>query len=117
MKNRNGVLVPSSTFRCNYMNKVDGRFLLRDIFDSSVKVCFFDPQYRGVLDKLHYGNEGKGRGKARSSLQQMDEEIIKNFICEIERVLIPSGYLFLWLDSFHLASGKGNGFAIQIFKS
>ena len=107
MQNRNSVLVPSSTFKCNYMNKVDGRFLMMDIFDSSVKVCFFDPQYRGVLEKLHYGNEGKGRGKARSSLQQMDEEVIKNFIREIERVLLPSGYLFLWLDSFHLCQWKG----------
>lgn len=72
--------------RCTYMNKADGRFLMRDISDSSVRVCFFDPQYRGVLDRLHYGNEGKGRGKARSSLQQMNEEMIEPFICEIENV-------------------------------
>lgn len=80
---------------------------MRDILDSSVKICFFDPQYWGVLVNLHFGNEGKERGEARSALQQMNEEVIKNFICEIERVLLPSGYLFLWLDSFHLCQWKG----------
>lgn len=64
--------------------------------DNSIATAFFDPQYRGVLDKLKYGNEGKGRGKARSELKQMDEETIINFIEEIDRVLKDSGHLFLW---------------------
>lgn len=89
----------------NFKNKIEGRELLSYIKDDSIKVCFFDPQYRGVLDKLSYGNEGKGRGKQRSDLTQMSFEIIEEFFKEIERVLIPSGYLFLWVDKFHLVEG------------
>lgn len=89
----------------NFKNKIEGRELLSYIKDDSIKVCFFDPQYRGVLDKLSYGNEGKGRGKQRSDLTQMSFETIEEFFKEIERVLIPSGYLFLWVDKFHLVEG------------
>jgi len=89
----------------NHKNKIDGLVLLKGIDTESVKVAFFDPQYRGVLDKLSYGNEGVGRGKARSSLQQMDLGTIIKFINEINRVLLPSGHLFLWVDKFHLCQG------------
>lgn len=89
----------------NHKNKIDGLVLLKGIDTESVKVTFFDPQYRGVLDKLSYGNEGVGRGKARSSLQQMDLGTIIKFINEINRVLLPSGHLFLWVDKFHLCQG------------
>ncbi len=66
---------------------------------------FFDPQYRGVLDKLKYGNEGKWRGKARCDLPQMDDDMIVHFISEIDRVLKPSGHLFMWSDKFNLCQG------------
>jgi len=92
----------------NLINKklnIDGVELLKQIQDKSLKVTFFDPQYRGILDKLSYGNEGKSRGKDRSDLPQMSEDIIKTFLKEIERVLLPSGYLFLWVDKFHLVEG------------
>lgn len=92
----------------NLINKklnIDGVELLKQIQDKSLKVVFFDPQYRGILDKLSYGNEGKSRGKDRSDLPQMSEDIIKSFLKEIERVLLPSGYLFLWVDKFHLVEG------------
>lgn len=85
--------------------KLNGLELLSKIENNLIKICFFDPQYRGVLDKLNYGNEGKSRGKKRSSLSQMDEILIKTFIDEIYRVLSPSGYLFLWVDKFHLMEG------------
>lgn len=85
--------------------KLNGLELLSKIENNLIKICFFDPQYRGVLDKLNYGNEGKSRGKKRSSLSQMDETLIKTFIDEIYRVLSPSGYLFLWVDKFHLMEG------------
>jgi site-specific DNA-methyltransferase (adenine-specific) len=84
---------------------MDGVELMGKLPNESISVCFFDPQYRGVLDKLKYGNEGKGRGKARCDLPQMGEEIIKNFIIEINRVLKKSGHLFLWVDKFHLCEG------------
>ena len=82
--------------------KMDGRALLASIPAATIPVVFFDPQYRGVLDKLAYGNEGVKRGKRRSSLLQMTEEIIREFAAGIDRVLIPSGHLFLWIDKFHL---------------
>ena len=84
---------------------MEGLAFLKMLKDSYASVCFFDPQYRGVLDKMKYGNEGKSRGKARASFKQMDNTIIKKFIKEIDRVLKPSGHLFLWIDKFHLCSG------------
>lgn len=88
--------------------KADGLDLLGSLEDSTIRICFFDPQYRGVLDKMQYGNEGEGRGKARSDLPQMPEETIIEFLKEIERVLLPNGYLFLWIDKFHLVEGIKN---------
>lgn len=89
----------------NFKNKADGLALMRILPDATIKTAFFDPQYRGVLDALNYGNEGKGRGKARCQLPQMDEETIRTFIREIDRLLMPHGHLFLWLDKFHLCQG------------
>lgn len=85
--------------------KADGVDLLHKLEDKSIKIVFFDPQYRGILDKMSYGNEGKSRGKARCEMVQMDEQKIKDFIIEIDRVLLPSGHLFLWVDKFHLCTG------------
>lgn len=92
-------------YRYDCPNRCDGRDLLRAVRDSSVPCVFFDPQYRGVLDRLAYGNEGVSRGVRRSMLPQMGEETIKEFVSEIARVLIPSGHLFLWVDKFHLCEG------------
>lgn len=99
------VLKENTTIKENFKNKVEGLCLLNQIEDNSIKVCLFDPQYRGVLDKLKYGNEGKQRGIARATLPQMSEEMIIDFIREIDRVLTPSGHLFLWVDKFHLCQG------------
>ena len=90
----------------NRKNKMNGLDLLDLLDKESIKVTFFDPQYRGVLDKLCYGNEGKSRGKDRSALPQMSQEIIFEFLAKIELVLKPNGYLFLWLDKFHLFEVK-----------
>lgn len=94
-----------SKFLMNSRNKGDGLELLAALNDGSIASAFFDPQYRGVLDKLKYGNEGKARGKARSAMPQMDEPTIKIFMTEINRVLKKSGHLFLWVDKFHLCQG------------
>lgn len=64
---------------------------------------------------MNYGNEGKNRGKMRSLLPQMDEKTISNFIKEIERVLVNSGYLFLWVDKFHLAEGLNTWFSDKMY--
>ena len=85
--------------------KMDGLDFLARLPGDAVPLAFLDPQYRGVLDKLAYGNEGVKRGRARAALQQMDEQTIVAFIQAIDRVLAASGHLFLWLDKFHLCSG------------
>ena len=88
----------------NQKNELDGLKLLAQFPDKSVPAVFFDPQYRGVMNKLKYGNEGV-RQKKRALLSQMDEQTISNFIREIGRVLTPSGHLLLWVDKFHLVEG------------
>ena len=95
----------NTEYELNKKHLGDGLVLLSNIKDKTIKTAFFDPQYRGVLDKLKYGNEGKARGKARCDLKQMDEETIIKFIKEIDRVLVESGHLFLWVDKFHLCQG------------
>ena len=85
--------------------KMEGLKFLAALPEGVFPVAFFDPQYRGVLDKLSYGNEGQQRGKARSHLPQMTEERIGEFIRALHRSLSPSGHLFLWMDKFHLCTG------------
>ncbi len=89
----------------NVPQKMDGMALMRSLPDACVSAAFFDPQYRGVLDKLAYGNEGENRGRARSALPQMSSDDINSFIREIARILAASGHLFLWIDKFHLCTG------------
>lgn len=91
----------------NKKNQMNGLDLMTFIDNEKIKLAFFDPQYRGVMDKLNYGNEGS-RQKKRAELPQMSEEIIINFISEINRVLVPSGHLMLWIDKFHLVEGIHN---------
>lgn len=98
-------VLKNDKYALNKKNLADGLDLMASINDKAIKTVFFDPQYRGVLDKLKYGNEGKARGKARCDLPQMDENTIINFIKEIERCLAESGHLFLWVDKFHLCQG------------
>lgn len=101
----NSNVLKTNIYAINKENLADGLDLLTDINDKSIATAFFDPQYRGVLDKLKYGNEGATRGKARCELQQMREDTIINFINEPDRVLKDSGHLFLWVDKFHLCQG------------
>lgn len=89
----------------NGKNRADGLDLLADINDGVIATAFFDPQYRGVLDRLNYGNERESKSRARCGLVQMDGDTIVAFIKEIARVLKPSGHLFLWVDKFHLCQG------------
>ena len=84
--------------------KMDGLKLLKSVNDGTVDCCFFDPQYRGVLDKMKYGNEG-ARQKGRAQLPQMSQDVIRQFMSEIGRALKPGGYIFLWADKFHLCEG------------
>ena len=91
--------------KLNTRLRMDGLKLLGKLPDSSIPVAFLDPQYRGILNKLSYGNEGKSRGRARTALKQMDDQMIAQFMRGIDRVLIPTGHLFLWMDKFELLNG------------
>ena len=102
------VLRRNSVYKMNCENAANGLDLLKDINDQSVATVFLDPQYRGILDKLKYGNEGRTRNRQRCTLQQMNDETIKAFVKQIDRVLRKSGHLFLWVDKFHLCQGVEN---------
>ena len=91
--------------KLNARLKMDGLKFLAKLPADSIPVAFLDPQYRGVLDKLAYGNEERGRGRARSALAQMPEEMIGRFVRGCAAALMPSGHLFLWMDKFHLCTG------------
>lgn len=83
----------------NRMNQYDSLDFLRCALPTSFScpLAFFDPQYRSVLDKLNYGNEGE-RQKGRAALEQMTDDYIQSVIHEIEKRLTPSGHLMLWVD-------------------
>lgn len=85
--------------------KMDGLKLLRSLASGSVPLVFLDPQYRGIMDKMAYGNEG-ARQKSRALLPQMTTSVIVDFVAEAARILRPSGYLMLWTDKFDLCSGE-----------
>ena len=97
------VQVPEG-FALDARNEADGLTMLRLLEANSFPLCIFDPQYRGVLDRQKYGNEGS-RQQERSTLPQMDEKQIISFIKEIYRTLMPSGHLLLWVDKYHLCMG------------
>ncbi len=94
----------------NTKMQMDGLALLSQLDSNTFPVVFFDPQYRGILDKQGYGNEGE-RQKARAILPQMTNKIIDKFIKEIDRVLHPMGHCFLWVDKFILCNGISNWLA------
>ena len=88
----------------NRRNHVNGLKFMKMLKDSSISAAFLDPQYRGVYEKMQYGNESTSRNYRRVEKPQMTNDIITTFISEISRVLVPSGHLFLWLDKFHLCT-------------
>ena len=91
---------------------MDGLELLSKLPDNSIPLVFFDPQYRGILNKLNYGNEGE-RQKERSKFTQMESWNIRSFCKEINRILVPSGHLMFWVDKFTLVNGS---FEPRVFK-
>jgi site-specific DNA-methyltransferase (adenine-specific) len=82
----------------------DALTLLRSLPDSCTPLVFFDPQFRSVLDKLRFGNEG-ARQKGRHKLPPMSSDYIDACEREAARILQPSGYLALWSDTFNLCQG------------
>jgi site-specific DNA-methyltransferase (adenine-specific) len=88
----------------NARQRIDAVELLSRLPDRIAVMFFFDPQYRAVLDKMAFGNEG-ARQIGRAKLKSMDDDTIAFVIEEAARVLHPSGHLMLWMDKFSLASG------------
>jgi site-specific DNA-methyltransferase (adenine-specific) len=91
----------------------DALELLHSLPDCCTPLAFFDPQHRTVLDKLQYGNEG-ARQRGRARLPAMTDSYIEACCRESARVLQPSGYLMLWLDTFRIGealNGHGLGLA------
>lgn len=91
---------------------LDSLDLLRQIPSNSISCCFFDPQYRGVLDTMGYGNEGE-RQSGRVGLPQMSDDFIRTCLTEIDRVLAPSGHLFLWCDNYSVVSGLSSRWIVS----
>lgn len=89
----------------NARQRGDGWRMLATLPKKSTPLVIFDPQYRGVLDHLQYGNEG-ARQIGRAKLPQMSDEHITGFITEIDRILKPSGHLMLWLDKFTVVEAR-----------
>lgn len=85
----------------NVAQQGDSLELLQSLPISCSPLAFFDPQYRGGLDKLAYGNEG-ARQKQRAKLPTMSGDYIDTCCREAARVLRPSGYLMLSTDTFNL---------------
>lgn len=84
---------------------MNGVTLLSLLNDREAKLVFFDPQYRGLLDKQKYGNEG-ARQIGRAALPQMTDRMIGFFLEEADRVLAGSGHVLLWMDKFTIASAR-----------
>ena len=91
----------SSTFALNTRQHGDALDLLRSLPDGCATLVFFDPQHHWVLDKLQYGNEGE-KQKGRAGLPVMSNAYIEECIHESARVLHPSAYMLLWLDTFYM---------------
>lgn len=111
---RSGILTNSpisknNDIKVNDFNIMDGLELLKNIHDEVITATFFDPQYRGIMEKMKYGNEGE-RQKERAVLNQMSEGTIQDFIIQIDRVSLPGSHLFLWIDKFHLCEGTAHWF-------
>jgi site-specific DNA-methyltransferase (adenine-specific) len=79
----------------------DALELLQSLPAASSPLVFFDPEFRGPLDRLKFGNEGE-RQRGRASLPAMSESYIDVVCHEIARVLAPSGYCMRWMDTFSL---------------
>jgi site-specific DNA-methyltransferase (adenine-specific) len=88
----------------NVVQRGDALELLRSLEEHCSPLVFFDPQYREVMDKLKFGNEG-ARQRGRFDLPAMSSEFIDAACREAARVLKPSGYLLQWVDTFRLCEG------------
>ena len=92
-------------FLCDVAQHGDAHELLQALPDGCAALGFFDPQFREILDRQNYGNEGIGRQRERAALPAMTADFIDACCREFTRVLRPSAYLGRWLDTFALVEG------------
>jgi site-specific DNA-methyltransferase (adenine-specific) len=104
----------SSTWPLDTQNVGCGLALLRSLASDSTAIIFFDPEFRELLDRLRFGNEGVDRQQERAALPQMSESLIAQFGEEIRRVLMPSAYCCRWTDKYALAEGKAGITGLKI---
>jgi len=97
-------MLDRASFTPNVAQHGDALALLRSLPDNCTPLVIFDPQHRGVLDRLQYGNEGS-RQRGRAGLPAMTNDYIDACCREAARVLRPSGYLLRWTDTYHLCQG------------
>lgn len=90
----------------NARNKMGGAGLLASLHTGEARAVFLDPQYRGILNHMRYGNEGQKRERRRAALPAMTDDVVTCFVEEAARVLRPSGHLFLWVDKFTIGTGR-----------
>jgi site-specific DNA-methyltransferase (adenine-specific) len=93
-----------SHFDFDIAQRSDTLMLLQGLPDCSAAIVIFDPQHRSVLDHLKFGNEG-ARQVGRAALPAMSEAYIDHCLREAARILIPSSYVFLWIDTYRLCEG------------
>lgn len=98
------MLAPSPKFALNTRHRAGAMSMLATLPYGCAALAVFDPQYRGVLDRQKYGNEG-ARQIRRAQLPSMSYGAITAVLTELERVLKPSGHVVLWADKFTVASG------------
>ena len=97
---------PPEGFAFNTANRGEALAFLKSLPRHSVAAAFFDPQYAPSSDKMT-PREGKKQVRAPLPLiEKMPTLDLREIVHEIGRVLIQSGYLFLWTDKRHLLTGK-----------
>src|SRR5215831_13470866 len=106
----------STTFAINVAQRGDALVLLQSLANSSVALGFFDPQFRELLDRQKFGNEGVNRQCPRARLQAMSSDYIDAVIIEFARVLKSSGYLLRWTDKFVLCEGRQLSIPADVLK-
>jgi site-specific DNA-methyltransferase (adenine-specific) len=97
-------MLMTQIYQRNVAQHGDALTLLQSLPSSCTPLGFFDPQHRDNLDKLKYGNEG-ARQRQRCKLPQMSSEYIEACCREMARVLMPSGYLMRWQNTFQVCEG------------
>jgi site-specific DNA-methyltransferase (adenine-specific) len=78
------------SFQINVAQAGDALVLLRTLRAGCTPLVFLDPQHRGVLDKLKFGDEA-ARQKGRATLPAMTDAYIEACCRECARVSTPSG--------------------------